>query len=457
MSGISTIVFNGSNAYELSTGHKATSWPQGAVGIEQVSAGVQLRSPTAGAGMILRIRAIASSGLLISELSQTHILTKLNDWERAEKTFTLPAGTVKIELRLVSVGGAVLFAQPKLANGSAVGAYATNFAPQLTMITPTGLYTGTVTAEQIILTGGERLPDRLLTLNANIVSLRQGINGSDAKIASLTAEMLQFSDTMSGKTSKLTADGLYTDKVTATQVKTGLLQSANNNSWINLDNGRFSFGSGALSWNGSLLQVTGRLISSGSGRTSRLSDGQFMVENGGVEVFNITNLGAAKDVNLVLGNGADRLLVSISDAAGTINDTFMIFNRSGKTIEVHKPITFNSALTINSTLKASSIYSKNGRERLAFLDDGYVGIKGGTNNVDRISIHSTYMILRDSSDRIRFNIHSTGEEIVATNGEQVFLHSGSTTALRCQNNSGHQIGVDSSGPYYMKNNSKKYF
>ena len=445
MSGISTIVFNGSNAYELSLGHKATSWPQGAVGIEQVSAGVQLRSPTAGAGMILRIRAIASSGLLISELSQTHILTEQNNWQRAEKTFTLPAGTVKIELRLVAVGAAVLFAQPKLANGSAVGAYATNFAPQLTMITPTGLYTGTITAEQIILTGGERLPDRLLTLNASIVSLRQGINGSDAKIATLTADMLSFSDTMSGKTSKLTADGLYTDKVTATQVKTGLLQSTNNSSWINLDNGRFSFGSGALSWNGALLQVTGRLISSGSGRTSRLSDGQFMVENGGVEVFNITNLGAAKDVNLVLGNGADRLLISISDTAGTINDTFMIFNRSDKSIEINRP------------LKTRSIYSKNGRERLAFLDDGYVGIKGGTNNVDRISIHSTYMILRDSSDRIRFNIHSTGEEIVATNGEQVFLHSGSTTALRCQNNSGHQIGVDSSGPYYMKNNSKTYF
>lgn len=50
-------------------------------------------------------------------------------------------------------------------------------------------------------------------------------------------------------TSAWTADGhIVASLVTANMVQTGLLQSLNGESWLDLDNGAFSFGNGALKW-----------------------------------------------------------------------------------------------------------------------------------------------------------------------------------------------------------------
>lgn len=402
MAKISTITFNGSNAYELSTGEFATSWPYGAVGFEQASAGVQLYSATAGSGAILRIRAIGANGLLISEQNQTHMLTVLNLWERAEKAYTIPAGTVKLELRIVAVGGTVLFAQPKLANGASVGAYATNFAPQLTMITPTGIYTGTITAEQIVLTGGERLPDRLLTLNASLISLRSGLNGVDGKIAELKSESLTFTNTINGKTSKMDADGIYLHTVKASQVQTGLLKSTNNNSWINLDNGIFSFGNGALAWNGSQLNVTGKFSTTAGGANPakvEIDRGVLSVySSSGAQLGMLTNVGqytaGSGDGLSIMGGSSSQYLDIGFWAAGIGGSNYIRLNNAGSG---SPPIMFNTEVQMSSYLKVSIIKNKQTNQN-AFYTDGTSTWISSPNGQSHLFIgNSTIQLIRNGT------------------------------------------------------------
>lgn len=191
MAKISTVTFNGSNAFELLSGEFITTWPHGATGFEQVSVGVQLYTATAGAGVRLTIRSFNISGGLISEQHQTHTISDTSMWERAEKTFSVPEGTDKVELRLTALVGTILLAQPKLANGTVVGSYATNFAPQLTKINPDGTYTGTLTAEQVIV-GGSTLDGALLTLNRDLLSLTRGLDTADARITQVAAGAVQL-------------------------------------------------------------------------------------------------------------------------------------------------------------------------------------------------------------------------------------------------------------------------
>lgn len=436
MASVSTITFNGSNAYELLINEFVTSWPHGAVGFTEISAGVQIRKTTVNAGVILRIRSLNAGGILLSEQDQTFTPTDLNMWERAEKTYSLPIGTDKVELRIIATGGTILIAQPKLANGASVGAYATNFAPQLTMLTPTGIYTGTLTTDQIIVGGSEKLSERLVSINASQISLIADLGNKGVRITQLEADAITLLDTVTGKTSKLTSDGLYTDLVSANQVKTGLLSSANNNSWINLDNGRFSFGNGALAWDGAQMQITGQLRSIGSNRTSQLSDGQFMMLNGTSEVFNMTNLAATKDVYLVMGHAADRVIFSRSDLAGEISQNYITLDRTPERILLHKNTTIYGKLTASGGVEVT----------------GDLLMAGNTAKVGALNTD----VIRDFNGKHRIELVSGGFYLRDQLGAVKVWSDSAKTFIQHMANAG-TIGVDSGGPFYTTNaGTKKY-
>ena len=74
-----------------------------------------------------------------------------------------------------------------------------------------------------------------------------------------------FPNGLSGEPgSAWTADGqIVASLVTASMIRTGLLQSLNGESWIDLDNGQFSLGNGALVWDGtSFKAVSAEQVSS---------------------------------------------------------------------------------------------------------------------------------------------------------------------------------------------------
>lgn len=166
MAGISAVQFNGSNAYELKSGEWIVSWPAGCKSFTEMAAGVQVYSSTAGASLSLQLKFLDDASNIISQVNKSYALANTNLWERATAVWTVPTGAVLAELRIIAVGGTVLIAQPKLVNGNEVGTYATNYTPQLTMLTPTGIYTGTITAKQIILSETENLTDRLTAIGA---------------------------------------------------------------------------------------------------------------------------------------------------------------------------------------------------------------------------------------------------------------------------------------------------
>lgn len=221
MAQISAVQFNGSNAYELLVGEFVSSWPIGAVGFTDIAVGVQVYTATVSAGVKLTLRSFNAAGAVLSAQDFTYLVTNTSMWERAETTWTCPTGIDRAELRITAVGGTVLFAQPKLERGTEVGEYSTNYAPQLTLLTPTGIYTGTLTANQVIVSGNEDLASRLTVIGAGM------------------ATFVKYDDI--NQPSSTVIDG--------GNITTGTLKSADNSTWINLSNGSFSFSNGNFTYN----------------------------------------------------------------------------------------------------------------------------------------------------------------------------------------------------------------
>ena len=414
MAQVSTVQFNGSNAYELLVGEFVSSWPMGAVGLENISVGVQVYSATTGAGVKLTLRSFDSAGDVLSSQDYSYTVTNTSMWERAEKTWVCPTGIDRAELRITALVGTVLFAQPKMANGETVGAYSTNYAPQLTLLTPTGIYTGTLTASQVLVSGSEDLSTRLTVIGAGM------------------ATFVKYTDISQPSTTVI--DG--------GNVTTGTIKSSDNSTWINLANGSFSFGSGALAWNGAQMQITGQLRSIGSNRTSQLSDGQFMMLNGTSEVFNMTNLAATKEVYLVMGHAADRVAFARSDVAGSISQTYIAFDRIPERILLFKNTTVYGKLTASGGASVTGDLLITGD----LLMTGHT-VKAGALNAD---------VIRDSNGKHRVELVSGGFYLRDQLGAVKVWSDSTKTFIQHMANAG-TIGVDSGGPFYTTNaGTKKY-
>ena len=107
------------------------------------------------------------------------------------------------------------------------------------------------------------------------------------------------------------------DSVSAGKVKTGLLQSTNNQSWMNLDTGTFSLGNGRLSYDGSTFNInfTGTSLETQLNSKANQSDI--------TQMHNYLNF---DDINgLIIGKAGSPFQI-------TISNTEMDFKQSGTTI-----------------------------------------------------------------------------------------------------------------------------
>lgn len=77
-------------------------------------------------------------------------------------------------------------------------------------------------------------------------------------------------------------------EIRAENIVAGTLQSATGGSWISLDNGQFSFGNGALAWNGSVLNGKGKFEAVSGSYTAELGDGAVRFFSSGVEVGQVS-------------------------------------------------------------------------------------------------------------------------------------------------------------------------
>lgn len=418
MAQISAVQYNGSNAYELLVGEFVSSWPIGAVGFTDIAVGVQVYTATVSAGVKLTLRSFNAAGAVLSAQDFTYTVTNTSMWERAETTWTCPTGIDRAELRITAVGGTVLFAQPKLERGIEVGEYSTNYAPQLTLLTPTGIYTGTLTANQVIVSGGEDLASKLVTINSNAINLRATTDNNVSRLTTIEAGQITLRSDVDGalpKITKLTAGGVYTGEVVASQITTGILKSANNYSQINLNDGTFSFGNGALVWNGGSLVVKGSFESTEGTQTAKMDGGSFRLVNGATDIGYLS----------VQSSELTGPWLTAAGAATTITLGKVI----GETLHMSYRIQYPNASSYNAThtfygpiivetINTSMIKDLNGNECILTYDG------------------SIYLL--------------------NPLGVPTFSSNNSSTLIQYATSSG-ALGVDSAGPFYITNAGvKKY-
>lgn len=268
---ISTIQFNGSNAYELNSGEFITTYPMKTEAFQDIAFAVQVFTATPGAGITATLREIGEGGTLIQERSVSYAPPDLNLWARFETFWPAHASVKKAEIRITGTVGKVLIAQPKVSNGKVTGPYATNFAPQLSKMSPTGIYTGTVVANQVIMSESESLDQALTTMRAGF------------------AEFVKIDDL--GTAGRTAIDGA--------NITTGKLQDRLKRNIINLDTGEISFADGMFSF----APQAGASIAN----FKINSDGLFKESTGTYE------MGSWRDFRIITDHLLNRKLIPSSD------------------------------------------------------------------------------------------------------------------------------------------------
>jgi hypothetical protein len=236
----------------------------------------------------IKIRFYTASGATVSETNHAFAVNTI--WERVSVTVAVPATAEKAQICFLA--GSYWWAEAKVEEGQTATPYAINAAGQLTWISPNGIYTGTVTAQQVIvspLSGATEkdLESRLVTINSNAINLKATTDNNVSRLTTIEAGQITLESRVDGvepKVTKITSAGVYTGEVVASQMTTGILKSLNGYSQLNLDNGTFNFGNGALAWNGSSLTAKGSFESVGGTQSAKIDQGSVRLANNGVEL-----------------------------------------------------------------------------------------------------------------------------------------------------------------------------
>ena len=200
-----TIQFNGHNSYKVT--ELLLAYPFGVQGMTYITHSFQVycNSPLASATRA-KTKFFDADGATISDVSHAFAVPAV--FEKVSITVPVPATAVQAQLVFLHGGTDWWFAEPKSEEGQSATPYNVNYAGQLT-ITPNGVYTGMVTANQIVVTGSIAQPDE--TLETRLVTINNGV--------------INLSSTLSAKTTKITNKGVYTGEVVAGQVVSGILKS----------------------------------------------------------------------------------------------------------------------------------------------------------------------------------------------------------------------------------------
>jgi len=168
-------------------------------------------------------------------------------------TGTVVRGNTRIDMRNRTVSASTLLMQNnfinlRVAKGEVINQI--NISPESILIAGNKIrITGQTTIDNAVI-------ERAMIADAAIDNAKiANLNASKINAGTLAAARIAAGSITSDKLT--IANGFITNaminNLSAVKITTGLLQSANSASWINMDNGRFSFASGALSWNGTAL------------------------------------------------------------------------------------------------------------------------------------------------------------------------------------------------------------
>ena len=186
-------------------------------------------SPLAGA-VRARTRFIGADGLTISTSSHTVATTGGTFDEIAIEGVPVPTGARLGRLELLSPSGTYWVARPKSEDGEKATPYSQNYSGQMTHITPTGVYTGTIQANQINLTSGGDLEDSMTTINNKVINMTSSVSALNASVTNIQAgqaEFVKISDIDGSKSTTIIDGGtIKTGTITALKLAANAVTAA---------------------------------------------------------------------------------------------------------------------------------------------------------------------------------------------------------------------------------------
>lgn len=236
------IQYRGYNTVRLAPGSGFNCHEYFVEGMEYISHSIAVYSVNGlSSATRAKTRFIGSNGLTLSTVDHSFAVPSGVFEDAKIEAVPVPTGARLAKLEVFNPTAAssdYWFGLAKSEEGERCTPYTMNFAGQMTYITPTGIYTGTITGEQIILTGGDSLDERFTTINSQMLSMTSSINSADASITQIQAGQASFvkytdidrpsSTVIDGgniKTGTIVAGALTVGSVTSPKIATGSVTS----------------------------------------------------------------------------------------------------------------------------------------------------------------------------------------------------------------------------------------
>lgn len=337
-----TIQFNSHNSYKVL--ETVWSYPFGVEGKAYVTHSFQKYATSALSSAVrARTRFFASDGSIVSTID--HSFAVIQVWEKEAITVAVPATAVLCQLAFLT-SGTWWAAEPKSEEGQTATPYNTNYAGQLTFITPNGIYTGGITASQIVVAGtlaspSEALDERLVTINSNAINLSATTSAHGSRLTLIEAGQI----TINGSTTfdatanipgariddgSIAVAKLGTTVIVGGYIKTGLVSASNINvGTLSADRIAAKSISGAKLADGTVgdLQVASGLSA------TKITAGRLQSVDG-TSYFDLTN-GQIKSNNVDLtgkivatSGNIGGLVVGANDLTITVSKVFGPFSQS---------------------------------------------------------------------------------------------------------------------------------
>ena len=203
------IQYRGYNTFRMEAPAKVKSWIFGVEGLETISHSFYAYATTALTGTIrTKTRWISGNGITLSVEDHTWAIPEGGFFNHIKiEGITVPTGAVYAQLELHNTSGKTYWVGLiKSEAGDQATDFTHNLSGQLTRITASGIYTGTITAQQVILssTTGENLPERLTTINSNMVQLTSKTSTVESKLTQIEAGKITLSSNTSGSIAGMT-------------------------------------------------------------------------------------------------------------------------------------------------------------------------------------------------------------------------------------------------------------
>ena len=439
-----TIQFNDHNSYKITT--PLFCYPFGVDGMSYITHSFQAYATSSlSSANRAKTKFFDADGSTLSEVNHAFAVTTV--FGKIEITVAVPATAKQAQLVLLQGGTDWWIAEPKSEQGEVATPYNVNYQGQLTYITPNGIYTGMMTTGQIVVTGSVGQPSE--TLDTRLVTINNGV--------------INLSSTLSAKTTKITNEGVYTGEVRADQITVGQIQGPQ------LADGSVS--DVKITSGLSATKITAGKLQSVDGKTYFDLTNAEIKQTATISGHNIVvTLSPTKGIELtsdsikvfgINSNGA----AFISSLSNVSNPAYyMTYGYQGSPgIECFYPLGGTGAVTkflgISPLTEGGfAFFDMNINQRINVTAAGSYHVRD-QNNTLRLALTSAGNAeLRDQNGSLRLGLVSDGS-MQMRNGDSglVMVSSPDYTAIYRSASLNNSLGVDSTGPYYVKAGTKHYF